>query len=142
MCRECVGSKSVYGQSHFPESRKQRYFVVEIRQYSQDCEVWEIMCVGAHVRLCPTSLLPLFKECLAVLADDLHWHQELLNLKTGGEHDDVEIVLGAIIADDARLVESLDPLWDEFIIGIVETLEIVGIKYTSFTACMRFSMGG
>jgi hypothetical protein len=99
--------------------------------YLQDGEVWEIMYIGAHVRLCPTMLIPLLIQGLALFSDDFHWRQELLYLEAGGQDDYVELVFRSVNIDDAGLIYRTNTFWYNIEIRGIEGVEVIRVEDTA-----------
>lgn len=90
--------------------------------------------MGSHVCLRAAMLLPLLIQRFPVLAYHFHRRQKLLNLKTGGKHDDIEFVLLSTLADNPSLVDLLDAFGYDFKIVFIERIEIVRIKDASLAS--------
>lgn len=79
--------------------------------FLQDAKVWKVMDESAHVSLSSAAFIPLFMEAFSACSNNLHGCEELCNLEASGQHDQIEVRLHSILADDTSLIELLDSRW-------------------------------
>lgn len=108
--------------------------VAASRQLTDDGEVGHVRDKSAVVGLGTARLLPVLRERLAVLADNLERREELLDLVACREHDGVNLALFAGGRHNLVLLEAFDALREELDVGLVEAFEIAGIKHAALAA--------
>lgn len=99
-----------------------------------DGEIGKVMDICAEVRLCATALIPLVVQGRTVYADDVHRCEELSNLESCREHNNVVVVGYTTRADNSSLCDLLDSMVQQLDIGSVEAVEVVWVENTPFAA--------
>jgi hypothetical protein len=78
--------------------------------------------------------LPLLVQRLAILPDDLHRRQKLLDLEARSQNNHIEIVLLPGGANDAGFSDLADAFRNDLKIWCIKCIKIVGIEDAPLTA--------
>lgn len=68
---------------------------------------------------------------------DLHWSQELRDLKTSCKDNYVKLILNTGRSDDSSFSKFLDSLGAKLYVSLVKRVKISGVKNAPLAACTR-----